>query len=183
MRVERFDLKALKRDRDQLWAEAAAREAGGASIRLPEELWAAAAAEQAERVIDNPFLSVLDSVLREKDDMVEGVRAEGKPMEGKVTGEDVWTILGVKPAQRLEQHNENMGAAMKALGWERKKVRADGDHGWGYARGPQPYRRIVVTPGTDGYPPQQRTRRQVRLAEVLTGRRGCSPRSSHRSHP
>ena len=41
---------------------------------------------------------------------------------------------------------------MKALGWERKKVRADGDHGWGYARGPQPYRRIVVTPGTDGYP-------------------------------
>ena len=42
--VERFDLEALKRDRDQLWAEAAAREASGASIRLPEQLWAAAAA-------------------------------------------------------------------------------------------------------------------------------------------
>ena len=73
VRVDRFDLEALKRDRDQLWAEAAAREASGASIRLPEELWAAAAAEQAERVVDNPFLSVLDSVLREKDDMVDGV--------------------------------------------------------------------------------------------------------------
>lgn len=32
--LEGFDLEALRRDRDRLWAEAAAREAGGASIRL-----------------------------------------------------------------------------------------------------------------------------------------------------
>src|SRR3546814_16649635 len=34
VRVEGFDLEALRRDRDQLWAEAAAREAERASIRL-----------------------------------------------------------------------------------------------------------------------------------------------------
>src|SRR5262245_22189652 len=59
VRVGRFDLEALKRDVDQLWAEAAACEASGASIRLAEELWQAAAAEQQERVADNPFVETL----------------------------------------------------------------------------------------------------------------------------
>src|SRR5262249_40564267 len=50
VRVGRFDLEALKRDLNQLWAEAAAREAApGASIRLPEALWAEAAKEQQAR--------------------------------------------------------------------------------------------------------------------------------------
>ena len=53
VRIARFDVAALKRDRDQLWAEAARREALGESIRLPEALWAAAGVEQdARRQID-----------------------------------------------------------------------------------------------------------------------------------
>ena len=76
VRVERFDLEALKRDRGQLWAEAAAREASGASIRLPDELWAAAAAEQEERVVDNPFLSVLERALREMNELEPAVYDE-----------------------------------------------------------------------------------------------------------
>jgi hypothetical protein len=164
VRVERFDLEALKRDRDQLWAEAAAREASGASIRLPEELWEAAAAEQQERVVDNPFLSVLDIVLREKillqpeirDDqgrvITPAKREEGPLMQGKITTEDVWLALGMRAAQRAQTHNENMGAAMRALGFEKTRLRADGSLGYAYVRGPQPYRRIVISPGTDGYP-------------------------------
>jgi predicted P-loop ATPase len=149
VRIGRFDLEALERDRDQLWAEAAAREASGASIRLPQELWPAAAAEQEQRLVDNPFVSVLDSILREKGDMVNGEWVDGKPLEGKITNEDVWRALGIQPAQRSQQHDDNMGAAMRALGWERKKVRAKG-HGWGYVRGEPPYRRIEVTPGIFG---------------------------------
>jgi predicted P-loop ATPase len=164
VRVERFDLEALKRDRDQLWAEAAAREASGASIRLPGALWEAAAAEQQERVIDNPFLSALESVLREKNDMQHEIRdkqgrlltpakwVEGALMQGKITTEDVWLALGVRAAQRTQQHNENMGAAMRALGFEKTRLRADGSLTYWYVRGPQPYRRIVVTPGIEGYP-------------------------------
>ena len=44
-----FDLEALARDRDQLWAEAAYWEAQNESIRLPKELWADAAVQQKER--------------------------------------------------------------------------------------------------------------------------------------
>ena len=57
------DIAALERDRDQLWAEAAAREARGESIQLPEELWAIAEREQKEATEDNLFLDVLDKEL------------------------------------------------------------------------------------------------------------------------
>ena len=53
--IKRFDLEALARDRDQIWAEAAAREAerrqhpaAGSAV--------AGAAQQQEREVDNPFL-------------------------------------------------------------------------------------------------------------------------------
>ncbi|MFA6315597.1 MAG: virulence-associated E family protein, partial [Candidatus Paceibacterota bacterium] len=39
MTVQRFNIALIKQHRDQLWAEATAREAQGESIRLREELW------------------------------------------------------------------------------------------------------------------------------------------------
>jgi predicted P-loop ATPase len=48
--VHRIDLDGLRRDRDQLWAEASQLEAGGASHFLPERLWAIAAEEQEKRM-------------------------------------------------------------------------------------------------------------------------------------
>jgi Virulence-associated protein E-like domain/Bifunctional DNA primase/polymerase, N-terminal/Primase C terminal 2 (PriCT-2) len=44
------DLDGLRLDRDQIWAEAAACEARGDSIGLPERLWAAASSEQEKRM-------------------------------------------------------------------------------------------------------------------------------------
>ena len=44
-----IDLDGLRCDRDQLWAEAAQREARGDSISLPEALWRAAGEEQDRR--------------------------------------------------------------------------------------------------------------------------------------
>ena len=49
VRTGSIDLDALRHVRDQLWAEAAAREASGASIRLDERLWSLAAVHQEER--------------------------------------------------------------------------------------------------------------------------------------
>jgi predicted P-loop ATPase len=164
VRVERFDLEGLKRDRDQLWAEAAAREASGTSIRLPEHLWAAAAAEQRERVIDNPFLSVLERALREveisepevRDDtgriLKRAKRVPGSPMRGKIAAEDVWTLLGIRPGQRHQDHNEKLGAAMAELGWKRTRLRINGELSYSYVRGDEPYRRIVVYPGDKDSP-------------------------------
>jgi hypothetical protein len=88
-----FDLKALARDVDQLWAEAAERETNGVSIRLPEELWPDATREQQHRELENPFIAALDNVLREKSEKKDNVWVEGKPMNGKIAIEDVWRIL------------------------------------------------------------------------------------------
>ena len=49
--VSRFDLEALRRDVDELYAEVAELEAQGASIRLPEHLWKVAAVEQEEPLL------------------------------------------------------------------------------------------------------------------------------------
>ncbi len=45
----------LKRDRDQLWAEAVKLEAEGASIRLDPSLYGAAAEEQEMRTAQDPW--------------------------------------------------------------------------------------------------------------------------------
>lgn len=58
-----IDLEGLVRDRDQLFAEAAALEAGGASIVLPKELWAAAGDEQDKRREADPWEDKLRDVV------------------------------------------------------------------------------------------------------------------------
>jgi hypothetical protein len=116
-----FKLADLSRDRDQLWAEAAAREAAGESIRLDPKLWFAAGEEQEEREIADPWLDLLRNA------------TEG--FNGKILGADVWTLVRMPPDRRTQEHNGRLGAAMRQLGFERKKVRFDGETKWGYARG------------------------------------------------
>lgn len=108
VRVPRFDVEALRRDRDQLWAEAAAREAKGESIRLPEHLWAVAGEHQAAREIGDPIYDRLAE------------RLEGQ--EGKVRAGDVWEAVGLGDiGKRTQDHNVRLSAAMQKLGWRRPK--------------------------------------------------------------
>jgi predicted P-loop ATPase len=51
VKVGRIDLDKLRADVDQLWAEAAHRQAAGESCRMRPEMYAAAESEQASRVI------------------------------------------------------------------------------------------------------------------------------------
>jgi hypothetical protein len=62
-----IDLDALRRDRDQLWAEAAAREAEGCSIGLPERLWHAAGEEQNQRTESDEWSAAIHSYLHKPD--------------------------------------------------------------------------------------------------------------------
>jgi hypothetical protein len=120
--VGRADIAALERDRDQLWAEAAAREARGESIRLPEELWAIAEREQKAATEENLFLDVLAGALGE--------------LEGKIRCADAWMILGITEARfRTQAHNDAMGEAMRELGWRRQKSRFGKTVEWAYVKG------------------------------------------------
>src|SRR5262249_28114772 len=58
--IKKFNLEALKRDVDQIWAEAAAREAKGESIRLDPQLWGAAGLEQEQRTAEDPWWELLE---------------------------------------------------------------------------------------------------------------------------
>lgn len=124
VRIGRFDLASLRRDRDQLWAEAVVREAKGASIRLDPALWSAAASEQQQRAVEDPYVLVLADFLRMK--------------EGKIRASDVWNVLDIPAGQRTQEHNARLGEAMRALGWERKKLRFGGPPEYAYVRGDSP---------------------------------------------
>lgn len=122
VKVEAFDLEALRRDRDQLWAEAAHLEAQGASIRLDPSLWDAAAAEQDARRVEDPFFDALHDAL-------------GEDKAGRVSAVSVWKIIGRQGANATQDENARMGAAMKRLGFDRKKLRFGEKTAWGYQRG------------------------------------------------
>ncbi len=110
--VERADVEALKHDRDQLWAEAAHREAEGESIRLDEKLWAAASDEQAIRVLEDPYLGTLAAALENR--------------WGRILSEDVFRLLNIPAGQRTQLQNTRMGEAMRRLGWRRERLRRKG---------------------------------------------------------
>ncbi len=120
--VGQFDAEALRADRDQLWAEAAKREAAGESIRLDPSLYPIAAEAQERHRVEDPFEGSLADVLGE--------------MQGKVRAADIWAIIGVPSGQRNQEHNARLGEAMRRLGWERKKRRFGATNPeWCYVRG------------------------------------------------
>jgi predicted P-loop ATPase len=133
LRVGRFNLEALKRDRDQLWAEAAAREATGVSIRLQPELWPKAKAEQEQRLTQDPYYEKLLDVLADE--------------QGKISSEQVWEILEMRTDHRGQDQSRRVSAAMHALGWRRTKtrlVKIKGKLMVGYVKGEQPWSEVQV---------------------------------------
>ena len=119
--IEQFDIEALRRDRDQLWAEAAARETQGESIRLRPSLWGAAADEQSERRIADPWEETI------------GAHLDG--FEGLLRIEDAWKLVGVPAGQRTQPQNQRLGDAMRQAGWERTRRRDSGDRTYVYKKG------------------------------------------------
>jgi hypothetical protein len=130
VRVGRIDIEKLKADRDQLWAEAAVREAAGESIRLPVELWPEAVAEQSKRLVDNPFLDALDAVIRGRN--------------GVLFVNDAYEVLGIAPKQRTQADAERLGEAMRVLGFEYVNRRKDGEQCRAWVRGGTEERRRFV---------------------------------------
>lgn len=144
VKVDRFDLDALRRDRDQIWAEAAAREAAGESIRLAPHLWAVAGEHQAKRLVRDTFFDTLA-------DLLDGV-------EGKVRAEDIWAAVGLEDkAKRTQPHNDRLHAAMTRLGWMRPaddRLRFGGKRLQAWVKGDASIEvpRVILFPADDGRP-------------------------------
>lgn len=116
-----FDLKALQKDRDQLWAEAAYYEALGESIRLDPQYYAIAAEEQEDRRIIDTIEVILEECLGDH--------------EGRIRGLDLWTLMGKDPADVKQDEQTRLGDAMKRLGWTRARRRVNGKQSWYYIKG------------------------------------------------
>jgi hypothetical protein len=137
--VGRFDLSALARDRDQLWAEAAHREAAGESIRLDESLWSVAAKHQEENRLEDPYVDLLANAFGDR--------------EGKILNADLWDLLNIHGGQRTQELNTRIGNAMRELGFERKLASFGGIKAKGYVRAGATTRfpqRFVVIRAQDG---------------------------------
>jgi predicted P-loop ATPase len=133
VRIQRFDLAALRQHREQLWAEAAMREAEGSPIRLPEHLWPAAAEQQEARRAEDPYVPLLRDALGD--------------VCGKLRAADLWPVLDMPAGQRTQEHNMRLGEAMKELGWTRTKARFGGAPDWAYVRGAGGERVLLVQSG------------------------------------
>ncbi|MEM9700514.1 MAG: VapE domain-containing protein [Pseudomonadota bacterium] len=132
----KIDLEGLKRDRDQLWAEAAFREARGDSIRLDPSLYHLAAGEQAKRKTENPMEAKFEALMLGK--------------SGRIPIGMMYEPLGVNTANH--QQVTMMGRAAKALGWERKKLSVEGCRVMCYVKGDGIHGQIELEPfrGKDG---------------------------------
>jgi predicted P-loop ATPase len=126
-----FDVAALRKDVDQLWAEAVAAEKNGESIRLPPDLWTVAETVQDESLEEEPWVEVIAMAL---DDL-----------DGKIRAADVWIILDVDAARRTPDADNRMGFAMRELGWTRKQRRYGGHPEWSYIKGAGEEQHVQIT--------------------------------------
>jgi len=127
--VGRIDLEALKRDRDQLWAEAVHYCKEGEDLLLPEELWPDATLQQKARSVDEPWMDKLIDVRGE-------IGSDGKERIHSIVllqRELGLTIdrVGVREGMRLRR-------SMLELGWSGPvNMWVEGKQGKGYERKPQ----------------------------------------------
>jgi predicted P-loop ATPase len=129
--IARIDLAALAADRDQLWGEAAAREAAGESCVLPEELWPVAGERQQAETIDDPWTDTLREYLdgggpvRDLDDLDD---VETLSPVDKVHAADLYAALGIPPKDQNRATGGRLRTVMESrLGWRHKTSIRMGD--------------------------------------------------------
>ena len=142
----RISINWLRRDRDQLWAEAAVAEARGESLDLPKHLWADAKKAQDARLEDHPWLPKLQRVkgrhfpspdhpgeIEERvsseellDDIIKIPAERQRGVDGKIVKE-LMTRLGweYKEGQRVVKGGSVVGGYRRLVGAEDKVIDFD----------------------------------------------------------
>jgi len=146
-----IDLDALRRDRDQLWAEAVHRFRAGAIWWLDTpELIEAATAEQEKRYQADAWDDLIEHWLTHEvrkaatGSPYDAPRTESVPRRGPLhdvsVGEILEQAIGLEPARWTRHDQSRVSAYLKAKGWKREQVRQgsgrDAPRIWRYRRSP-----------------------------------------------
>ncbi|MHA2404453.1 MAG: VapE domain-containing protein [Candidatus Kariarchaeaceae archaeon] len=115
--VQEFDLKQIKKDRDQLWAEANEREKAKESIRLNSRLWNVAAEQQETRRQEDAWEEPLENLFCD-------------PHKNyRVTPGEIWDHLGVPMGNRNELLSSRISSIMRRMGFRKMTVRKADENG------------------------------------------------------
>ena len=142
LRCRTVDLAALKRDRDQIWAEARVGYEAGEPWHLDTpELRALAAAEQSEREESDDWVEIVQRWLKSPSRPVAGSASKERdlvaPDEGVTTADVLLGALGFAPERISAGVSKRAGQVLRKLGFERRQVRVKGswpDREWRYFR-------------------------------------------------
>jgi predicted P-loop ATPase len=147
VRCGTIDLDALRRDRDQLWAEAVARYRQGAIWWLQDPMLIAMADEvQAERMQSDAWEGLIERWIgfhrrrvysdsgRGYDDWHEEEVKRATPLADLSVGEILEHAIGIEPARWSRADQMRVTAWLKANGWTRIQVRTESGRQWRYRR-------------------------------------------------
>lgn len=122
--VRQFDVGWVIANRDQLWAEAAVREAKGESIRLPERLWPDATVEQERRLEIDPWESKIREMLLDEGKWVNAGKTHVWRSDTlRVTADGLWEAVSVPVERRDRLGALRLSDIMQRLGFKRTRVR------------------------------------------------------------
>jgi hypothetical protein len=134
VRCKSINLEGLRRDRDQLWAEARARYDAGEPWHLETaDLCASATVVQEDRTQHDDWTDIVRRWLRAPS-IPAGLdsREPLDPSLGFTTGDVLIGALGFF-ADRIEQkHTTRVGHVLRGLHYERRQIRTGSDREWRY---------------------------------------------------
>ena len=119
------DLEALRRDRDQLWAEAAVYEAKGVPIMLGERYWKAARAAQESRIETDEWEMHIAKWLHNK---------VPRPDMGVTISDILFGVFQMIPEKIGRAEQMRVAAIVRKLGWERWRATSEIGREWRYRR-------------------------------------------------
>ena len=131
-----IDLAGVRKDRDQLWAEAVAMEASGEPLVIPEKLWPDVAVQQEARMELDPWEDELSVKLERLIGLAQQTGLRSFMLDGQFgrgadkNGNPEWrastdylltNVLGVPKERQHNNHTKRLAGIMRRLGWIRSE--------------------------------------------------------------